>query len=70
MICVGGTPGALKPSPIPDDIRGLAAEGGGKLTSNFASCCDVQVDFERLLVIPGEDKSFMQAALKECPTEV
>ena len=45
MICVGGTPGNLKPSPVPDDIRGLAAEGG------------------------GEDKTFMQAALKECPAE-
>ena len=45
MICVGGTPGNLKPSPVPDDIRGLAAEGG------------------------GEDKAFMQAALKQCPPE-
>ena len=45
MICVGGTPGNLKPSPVPDDIRGLAAEGG------------------------GEDKAFMQSALKECPAD-
>ena len=45
MICVGGTPGNLKPSPVPDDIRGLAADGG------------------------GEDKTFMQAALKQCPAE-
>ena len=29
MICVAGTPGDLKPSPIPDDIRRLAGEGGG-----------------------------------------
>lgn len=30
MICVQGTPGNLKPSPIPDDIRRMAAEDGGE----------------------------------------
>jgi hypothetical protein len=30
MICVGGTPGNLRPSPVPDDIRRLAAESAGE----------------------------------------
>ena len=30
MICVAGVPGSLKPSPIPDELRILAAPKGGE----------------------------------------